>query len=271
MGSVAELARPGAHLSDTAPPDRRELEVELRRAFAKGEFAVVYQPMVSLSDSRITGCEALLRWHHPVRGLLLPGAFLTVVEDIGLMPAVGRWLLREALAEARAWPSAVKVAVNISGTQLLRGDLAQSVSRLLVANGLAPGRLELEFTETISPLADGFLLRELNRLRKIGVCLAIDDFGSGYSSLDRLQRFAFDKIKIDRSLMSGFPDRAECRAIMRAIVALAAELGMTTTAEGGETWTQVAMLRMLGCTEVQGFFYYPACSSGEIREILGRV
>jgi EAL domain-containing protein (putative c-di-GMP-specific phosphodiesterase class I) len=271
MASMAELISWNAVRSPPPPLSDRtaRLAMELRRALVEEEFALVYQPMVHLQDERVTCCEALLRWHHPVRGLLAPGEFLAAAEDAGLMPQIGGWVLREALAEARMWPNDISVAVNLSPAQLAAGDLADQVKAALTANRLPPSRLELEVTETISPL-DNRLRAELQRLRELGVRLSIDDFGIGHSSLARLRSFAFDKIKIDRSFVSGLPHRAASAAIVRAIVGLGRDLGITTTAEGGETWLQVETLRALGCTELQGFFYSAGRPNREIREFLCR-
>jgi EAL domain-containing protein (putative c-di-GMP-specific phosphodiesterase class I) len=224
--------------------------------------------MIELEHHRITGCEALLRWNHPVHGTILPGEFVRIAEETGVMPRLGGWVLQAALAQARTWPDEVKVAVNVSAAQFLTGDLPQVVWEALVASSLDPGRLELEMTETIQPSADDSLRETLHQLRRIGVRLSIDDFGVGHSSLHRLRGFAFDKVKIDRSFINGFPERAERAAFVRAVIGLGAELGMTTTAEGAETRSQIEGLKAARCTEVQGFFFSRARSSTEIRDFL---
>jgi EAL domain-containing protein (putative c-di-GMP-specific phosphodiesterase class I) len=247
-------------------PDISSLEV--KRAFSNSEFSLAYQPMIELHTGRITSCEALLRWNHPLRGMILPRQFLNIAEEMGVMPCLGRWVLRAALAQAATWPDGIRVAVNISAAQFLLGDLPQVVREALAATGLDPRRLELEITETIQPSPDDTFLRTLYQLRRLGARLSIDDFGIGHSSLRRLRGFAFDKIKIDRSFVSGFPERAVDAAFVRAIIRLGAELGVTTTAEGAETRSEVAGLRAERCTEVQGFFFSHALPTAEIRDFI---
>jgi EAL domain-containing protein (putative c-di-GMP-specific phosphodiesterase class I) len=247
-------------------PDISSLEV--KRAFSNSEFSLAYQPMIELHTGRITSCEALLRWNHPLRGMILPRQFLNIAEEMEVMPCLGRWVLRAALAQAATWPDGIRVAVNISAAQFLLGDLPQVVREALAATGLDPRRLELEITETIQPSPDDTFLRTLYQLRRLGARLSIDDFGIGHSSLRRLRGFAFDKIKIDRSFVSGFPERAVDAAFVRAIIRLGAELGVTTTAEGAETRSEVAGLRAERCTEVQGFFFSHALPTAEIRDFI---
>ena len=249
-------------------PWTRCAAMEIRRAVARREFLLVYQPMVDLHTGRVTSCEALLRWNHPKHGVILPADFLLLAERMRLMPRVGTWVLREALMQATTWPDEINVAVNLSATQFLAGDLPQVVRDALTATGLVPGRLELELTETIEPLAGSSLWDTLDQLQRLGVRLSIDDFGIGHSSVHRLRGFAFDKIKIDRSFVEGFPDRAEHLRFIRAVIALGAELGITTTAEGAETRSEVEGLRLEGCSEVQSFFFSRALPSDEIREFL---
>ena len=243
-------------------------DLEVKRAFSNSEFSLAYQPMIELHTGRITSCEALLRWNHPLRGMILPGEFLNIAEEIGVMPCLGRWVLRAALAQAATWPDGIRVAVNISAAQFLLGNLPQVVREALVATGLDPKRLELEITETIQPSPEDTFLGTLHQLRALGAHLSIDDFGVGHSSLHRLRGFAFDKIKIDRSFVSGFPDRADHSAFIRATIRLGTELGITTTAEGAETRSEVAGLRAERCTEVQGFFFSHALASAEISDFI---
>jgi len=243
---------------------------EMARAFSDAEFSLVYQPMIDLHTGQITTCEALLRWNHPLSGVILPGEFVSLVEEFGFMPRLGRWVLHAALAEAATWPGGTRVAVNISAAQFLAGDLAQVVHDALTTANLDPRRLELEVTETIQPLPDNAFLRTLHQLRCLGVLLSIDDFGIGHSSFYRLRDFAFDKIKIDRSFVSGFPGRADHAGFIRAIIQLGTELGIVTTAEGAETRSEVDGLRAEGCTEVQGFFFGHAHSAAEIRDFINR-
>jgi len=243
---------------------------EMARAFSDAEFSLVYQPMIDLHTGQITTCEALLRWNHPLSGVILPGEFVSLVEEFGFMPRLGRWVLHAALAEAATWPGGTRVAVNISAAQFLAGDLAQVVHDALTTANLDPRRLELEVTETIQPLPDNAFLRTLHQLRCLGVLLSIDDFGIGHSSFYRLRDFAFDKIKIDRSFVSGFPGRADHAGFIRAIIQLGTKLGIATTAEGAETRSEVDGLRAERCTEAQGFFFSHAHSGAEIRNFITR-
>ncbi len=243
---------------------------EMARAFSDAEFSLVYQPMIDLHTGQITTCEALLRWNHPLSGVILPGEFVSLVEEFGFMPRLGRWVLHAALAEAATWPGGTRVAVNISAAQFLAGDLAQVVHDALTTANLDPRRLELEVTETIQPLPDNAFLRTLHQLRCLGVLLSIDDFGVGHSSFCRLRDFAFDKIKIDRSFVSGFPGRADHAGFVRAIIQLGIQLGIATTAEGAETRSEVDGLRAERCTEAQGFFFSHAHSGAGIRDFISR-
>ncbi len=243
---------------------------EMARALSDAEFSLVYQPMIDLDTGRINTCEALLRWNHPSCGVILPGEFVGLVEEFGFMPRLGKWVLHAALAEAATWPGGTRVAVNVSAAQFLAGDLAQVVHDALATANLDPSRLELEVAETIQPLPDNAFLRTLHQLRCLGVLLSIDDFGVGHSSFYRLHDFAFDKIKIDRSFISGFPERADHARFIRAIIQHGTKLGIATTAEGAETRSEVDGLRAERCTEVQGFFFSHAHASSEIRDVIGR-
>jgi EAL domain-containing protein (putative c-di-GMP-specific phosphodiesterase class I) len=247
-------------------PDFSSMEIE--KAFSNAEFSLAYQPMIELDTGRITSCEALLRWNHPLHGIIPPSAFLNIAEEIGVMPYLGRWVLHAALSQAATWPNGIRVAVNISAAQFLLGDLPKVVADALAATGFDPGRLELEIAETIQPSPDDTFLGTLHQLRRLGAHLSIDDFGIGHSSLHRLRGFTFDKIKIDRSFVSGFPERADHAAFIRAIIQLGSELGITTTAEGAETRSEVLSLRAERCTEVQGFFFSHALPSAEIRDFI---
>jgi EAL domain-containing protein (putative c-di-GMP-specific phosphodiesterase class I) len=264
-GAAGGIGRGGG--SSPAP---RIIPSEIARAFSDGEFSLVYQPMIDLHTGRITACEALLRWNHPLSGVILPGEFVSLVEEFGLMPRLGRWVLDTALAEAATWPGGTRVAVNISATQFLAGDLAQVVHDALMTAYVDPRRLELEVTETIHPLPDDTFLRTLHQLRCLGVLLSIDDFGVGHSSFCRLRDFAFDKIKIDRSFVRGFPERADHLGFIRSIIQLGTRLGIPTTAEGAETRSEVDGLRVERCTEVQGFFFSHAQSRAGIRDLISR-
>ena len=234
---------------------RRQMETDLRRAFALRQFELNYQPQVELPDNRLFGFEALLRWRHPARGFVPPGEFVPLAEEVGLIAPIGAWVLGAACAEATRWPAPLTVAVNVSGLQFEQGDLLEAVAAALDRSGLAPERLEIEITESALLAHPDATLAILRRLRERGVRIAMDDFGTGYSSLTRLQSFPFDRIKIDRSFVSGRRGMAEGRAIVRAIAGLGASLGMRTIAEGVETEEQLASVRAEGCNEVQGYLF----------------
>jgi diguanylate cyclase (GGDEF)-like protein len=236
---------------------RRELEIALRRALTAGEFALHYQPLVDVDDRRITGCEALLRWNHPDRGMVSPEEFVPVAEEIGLIIPLGEWVLRQACIDAAQWPQDIKVAVNLSPIQVMSQNLVPVVVGALAAAGLPATRLELEITETVLMQNTDQAMATLHRLRELGVHISMDDFGTGYSSLSNLRRFPFDKIKIDSSFISGLPDDNDSVAIVRAVAGLAANLNMTATAEGVETQQQLDKVRALGCVEMQGFLFSP--------------
>jgi diguanylate cyclase (GGDEF)-like protein/PAS domain S-box-containing protein len=253
---------------DLQAQKRRDMEVDLRRAFANGEFELHYQPLVSIASDRISGFESLLRWRHPDKGMISPAEFIPVAEDIGLITQLGEWVLREACAEAVKWPSDVKVAVNLSPAQFRSRNLVQVVISALAQSGLSPTRLELEITESIFLAETDANLAILHQLRQLGVGISMDDFGTGYSSLSYLRSFPFDKIKIDRSFVKDLALRPDCGAIVRAISGLGRSLNITTTAEGVETEDQLDWLRAEGCNEVQGFLFSAARPASEIAKLL---
>jgi diguanylate cyclase (GGDEF)-like protein/PAS domain S-box-containing protein len=232
---------------------RHALEVDLRRALAEGEFHLVYQPVVRLDTGETTGMEALLRWIHPERGAIPPVEFIPVAEETRLIMPIGEWVLREACTEAARWPESIRLAVNLSAVQFRNRNLVATVMNALAAAGLSARRLELEITETVLMQEDDTILSMLHQLRGLGVRIAMDDFGTGYSSLGYLRSFPFDKIKIDRSFVSGKCSTAESEAIIRAIAELGTNLGIETTAEGIETTQQMELVRRAGCTEGQGY------------------
>ncbi|HEX8167944.1 MAG TPA: EAL domain-containing protein, partial [Beijerinckiaceae bacterium] len=236
---------------------RRALELDLRKALAEAQFELFYQPLIELRGETVSGCEALIRWNHPERGLVPPAEFIPLAEEIGLIVPLGEWVLREACREAAGWPKPLKVAVNLSPAQFKSRSLVQAVVRALASSGLSASRLELEITETVLLLENEATVATLHRLRGLGVRISMDDFGTGYSSLSYLRSFPFDKIKIDRSFVRDLADKEDCAAIIRAVVGLGRSLGMTTTAEGVETVEQLAQVRAEGCTEVQGYLFSP--------------
>ncbi len=247
---------------------RRKLELDLRQAIADQALEVYYQPCVSLADNAITGCEALVRWRHPERGMISPAEFIPIAEETGLINQLGEWVLETACAEAATWPDDIRLAVNVSPVQFRSGTLALKIVTALAASGLAASRLELEITEAVLIRDDDAALAILHQLRGIGVRIALDDFGTGYSSLSYLQRFPFDKIKIDRCFVNDIAEPGGSSGIVRAVVNIAAERHMTTTAEGVETHEQQELLRALGCSEMQGYLFSPPKPAAEIRPLL---
>ena len=253
---------------DARAKERRSLELELRQAISDGSLEAWYQPVVNLRDSKVSCCEALLRWRHPERGMISPAEFIPIAEETGLINQLGYWVLNTACAEAANWPDEVRVAVNVSPVQFRSQTLALNVAAALAASGLAASRLELEITEAVLIRDDEAALEVLHQLRKLGVRIALDDFGTGYSSLSYLQRFPFDKIKIDRSFISDLANDGASSSIVQAVVNIAAASNMTTTAEGVETERQRNLLTILGCTEMQGYLFSPAIPHLEIRRLL---
>ncbi len=254
---------------------RRMLELDLRQAiadggFAAGGFEVYYQPLLNLRDDSVVGCEALLRWHHPERGMISPADFIPVAEEIGVISQLGEWVLSTACAEAASWPDDVRIAINVSPAQFRGSSLPLKVAAALAASGLPARRLELEITEAVLIRDDEMALGIMQDLREIGVRIALDDFGTGYSSLSYLQRFPFDKIKIDRSFVTDIADAHGSSSIVQAVVNIAASRQMTTTAEGVETLPQKELLRALGCTEMQGYLFSKPKPAKDVREILAR-
>src|SRR6185312_8212001 len=249
---------------------RRQLEVDLRQAITAGDLEVYYQPCVSLQENRITGCEALVRWRHPERGMISPAEFIPIAEETGLINQLGEFVLASACNEAATWPDDIRLAVNVSPVQFKSGTLALRIMAALAASGLAAGRLELEITEAVLIRDDEAALAILHQLRAIGVRIALDDFGTGYSSLSYLQRFPFDKIKVDRSFVKDItePDKGSS-SIVQAVVNIAASRHMETTAEGVETEAQRQLLGALGCSEMQGYLFSPPRPAAQIRELFG--
>jgi EAL domain-containing protein (putative c-di-GMP-specific phosphodiesterase class I) len=233
---------------------RRTMEIDLRRALTIGEFEVYYQPLITLKTEKISGFEALLRWHHPERGMVPPLEFIPVAEEIGLIGQIGAWVLKQACLEAAKWPDDIHIAVNLSPAQFRDRAVVLDVVAALGVSGLPAHRLEIEITESVLLQDTQSNLAILGELRDLGVGISMDDFGTGYSSLAYLQKFSFHKIKIDRSFVSEL-ERPESIAIIRAVMGLGNSLGMKTTAEGVETEEQLETLKKEGCTEVQGYLF----------------
>ena len=237
---------------DNRQRERRTIQHELDSAIARNEFRLFYQPQAKI-DGEVTGFEALVRWHHPQRGMVSPATFIPVAEESGLIMQIGEWVLREACREAASWPHPLQIAVNLSPIQFRHGDLAGLVHSVLLETGLAPTRLELEITEGV--LVEDFVrgVAILRRLKTLGVRIAMDDFGTGYSSLSYLQSFPFDKIKIDQSFISKVTNNPQSAAIVRAVIGLAHGLNLPVLAEGVETRAQLEFLAAESCDEAQGY------------------
>ena len=249
---------------------QRQLEFDLRKALINGEFELHYQPLINLQAGAVCGCEALLRWNHPTRGLIPPLQFIPLAEETGLIVPIGEWVIREACREAANWPSHVAIAVNLSSSQFKGRNLVESVIGALAQSGLPAQRLELEITESVLLLDDEKTLATLRQLRHIGVRIAMDDFGTGQSSFSNLRCFPFDKIKIDRSFVHGLAANEQSKAIIRAVTALGSSLGITTTGEGVETEEELDFLKAADCTEAQGFLFSRPARASEIRAMLGQ-
>ena len=236
--------------------ERRALEFDLRGALDRGELALAFQPVVEASDERVVGFEALLRWQHPKFGLVPPLKFIPIAEETGLIHVIGRWVIEEACRWAARWPNDVRIAVNLSPVQFDNVELAAIVEAALADNGIDADRLELEITESLFLNEKPATIAMLASLKALGIRFALDDFGTGYSSLGYLQKAEFSRIKIDRSFVARATlDNGESGAIIRAIVGLAGNLGMLTTAEGTETRAEFEVIRDLGCDHVQGYLF----------------
>lgn len=239
--------------------ERLELESDLRHALEQNEFILYYQPQFSGDGKRLTGAEALLRWRHPRRGLVPPGDFIPVIEELGLVVDVGDWVLREASRQLKAWHKAKvrvpKVSVNISARQFSDGQLGKRIANILEETSLPPACLELELTESILMREVNEAMQILDSLKNLGLSIAVDDFGTGYSSLNYLKQFPIDVLKIDRTFVDGLPEGEQDAQIARAIIAMAHSLNLAVIAEGVETHEQLEFLREHGCDEVQGYLF----------------
>jgi len=253
---------------DASLQRRRAIELDLREAMAKDEFSLYYQPLYDLHLDRICGFEALLRWHHPKRGMVAPDQFIPIAEEIGLIGPLGEWVLNRACEQAVTWPSEMKLAVNVSAVQFRDPDFIDVVVNALTASKLSPRRLELEITESVFLANSSETLATLHKLKALGLRIALDDFGTGYSSLSYLRSFPFDKLKIDKSFVRDATATHGSKSIVRAVISLGRSLGMTTIAEGIETVEQLDHMRAEGCNEAQGFlFSHPV----PVTEIAGKI
>ncbi len=251
---------------------RQKLEVDLRKAVARQEFVLHYQPLVSADTGRITGMEALLRWNHPEDGLIFPNQFIPLLEDLGLMTEVGHWALMTACRQNFVWQleglDPVRVAVNVSAQQVHRGDIVKSVAEALDQTGLDPCWLELEITESLTLDDTENTIRIMHDLKRLGVSLSLDDFGTGWSSLAYLRRFPLDRLKIDRSFMRDVLSQPAAEAVVRGILSLARNLGISCVGEGVETHPQLEYLQRQLCAEIQGYLYSPALGPEDCTQLM---
>ena len=253
---------------DARMRERRAIELDLRNALANDEFALDYQPLVNLKTGKVSTFEALLRWHHPERGVVAPLDFIPIAEETGLIVPIGKWVLERACADAAGWPGQVTVAVNVSPVQFQGGKFFDTVAKALSESHLVPSRLELEITELVLMQDGEAALVMLHQIKSLGVTIAMDDFGTGYSSLGYLRSFPFDKIKIDQSFIRDLSKKTDGLAILRAVVGLGRSLGIVTTAEGVETSKQLEIVRSEGCTEAQGYFFSHPRPAAEVKELI---
>ena len=253
---------------DRAERERRRLEADLKRALENGEFELFYQPIVSLAAQRFVGFEALLRWRHPVRGEVLPGEFIAVAEELGLIVPIGEWVIREALMEAACWPAELRVSVNVSPAQFGRGNIVGTIANALAAAQIAHDRVEIEITESVLLANTEANIETLRQLHQLGVRIALDDFGTGYSALGYLLSFPFDKIKIDGSFVRALENAEAAHAIVRSVADIGDRLGLVTTAEGVETAEQLRNVNALGYTEAQGYVIARPMPVSALRRLL---
>ena len=249
---------------DQAAQAALQLKMELRAALVKSEFKLHFQPIVNVKDRRVSAFEALIRWRHPTRGLLAPAKFVPLAETTPYIVPIGEWVLRQACHDAMTWPDGIKVAVNLSPMQFLRGDIVATVVNALAQSQLPPDRLELEITETVLLEKSDRNIHTLENLRSLGVSISMDDFGTGFSSLSYLRTFPLDKLKIDKSFVESLSSDRRSFGIVSAIAGLGQTFGLKTVAEGVETDTQFQIVAKEGCTEVQGFYYARPMAAEEI-------
>jgi diguanylate cyclase (GGDEF)-like protein len=258
--------------TSTSTRDRVKFESELHAALAAGQFELHYQPKVDTASGRVHSAEALIRWRHPVHGLLLPGDFIPIAEECGLLDSIGEWVLGEACRQAKLWQRhadrPLRVAVNVSPSQFRLGSLVEMVRKALMAAELEPRFLEIELTETAVMSNAEESIYILESLSRLGVLISVDDFGTGYSSMSYLRRFPIDKLKIDRAFVKEMTSRPEDASIVRAMVSLAHSLNLKVVAEGVETGDQLALLQQLGCDQYQGFHFSAALPPKEFERLI---
>jgi diguanylate cyclase (GGDEF)-like protein/PAS domain S-box-containing protein len=244
---------------------RRAHQIDLRNALSNDEFELYYQPIVDIPARQTASIEALIRWHHPQRGIIPPADFIPLAEESGLINQIGEWVLRKACSDALHWPPHIKVSVNLSAVQFRKIGPIDSFCQTLRESGLPPERLELEITESVLLQGSAENVETLHRLRLMGISIVLDDFGTGYSSLSYLRMFPFDKIKIDRSFVHELAKNADCAAIVSAVAGLGRSLRIDTVAEGVETEDQLLLVHAAGCTHAQGYLFGRPCPVAELK------
>jgi diguanylate cyclase (GGDEF)-like protein/PAS domain S-box-containing protein len=244
---------------------RRAHQIDLRNALSNDEFELYYQPIVDIQTRQTASIEALIRWHHPQRGMIPPADFIPLAEESGLINQIGEWVLRKACSDALHWPPHIKVSVNLSAVQFRKIGPIDSFCQTLRESGLQPERLELEITESVLLQGNADNVETLHRLRLMGISIVLDDFGTGYSSLSYLRMFPFDKIKIDRSFVHELAKNADCAAIVSAVAGLGRSLRIDTVAEGVETEDQLLLVHAAGCTHAQGYLFGRPCPVAELK------
>jgi EAL domain-containing protein (putative c-di-GMP-specific phosphodiesterase class I) len=246
---------------------RREIELDLLAAIESRELTLHYQPLIACANSRIVGVEALLRWRHPVRGDISPGVFVPIAEEAGLMPALGAFVLERAFSDAKLWPE-LEVSINLSPVQFRHVDLVGLLERLLAEHAIDPARIVLEVTEGVLMESSDRNRAMLDQIRALGFRVALDDFGTGYSSLRYLCDFRFDKIKIDRSFVTGIQERKRAMSIIQSVISLGRGLGMGVVAEGVESAAEASIMRLLGVNELQGFYFSRAVPADHVADLV---
>ena len=267
VGSSVQIFQPS---HDAKARERRAIEHDLRLALARDEFFLVFQPFFNLAQNRLNGCEALLRWRHPLRGVILPEEFIQIAEATELIHPIGEWVIREACRAASEWPQDTKIAINFSAVQFRKASILPAIIKSLADVGVSPSRLEIEITESTILSESDFALSMLNNLLDLGTKFALDDFGTGYASLSCLRKFPFDRVKIDCSFVREMLTDPHCASIVRSVIGLASDLGIGVTAEGVETREQLAYLRATTCGQVQGLLISEPKPAAEIAALFDK-
>jgi EAL domain-containing protein (putative c-di-GMP-specific phosphodiesterase class I) len=246
---------------------RRQIEIDLLTAIQEQSLDLHYQPLIGSGNSAVVGVEALLRWRHPVRGDISPAVFVPIAEEAGLMPALGAFVLERAFSDAKKWPE-LEVSINLSPVQFRHVDLVALLQHLLAKHDINPSRIVLEVTEGVIMESSDRNRQMLDAIRELGFKIALDDFGTGYSSMRYLCDFRFDKIKIDRTFVTGIEERKRAMTIIQSVISLGRGLGMSVVAEGVENATEVSIMRLLGVSELQGFYFSRAVPANAVLDLV---